>query len=299
MFNFLFGSKKHSEKAIIGISPSSVLFISSREQDQFIKKDAADNAEKAAAIRECLESSGLGGKASVSVVFMNGLYREIQIDKPNVPEQELQGAVPWAIKDFVQESVNNLVVDYIDMPKAPTYPNEKIMAVAVSRDLIKTVAETVQSFGCVEIFTSENLALADLFIPETEDDDKPHLVLYQPDGYELTFLIIWHSRLYMVRNIRGFSDLPKYLSGALSLDVLENLSLEMQRSIDYVVSQLKIPQPHYITLAVDTQEREKITEYLTQTFLLSPYAGLERHYDKPAIYLPLLALLNNKDKSSQ
>ncbi len=298
MFDFLFGSKKHSDKVILGIGPTSVLFVSSTNEDNFVKKDATENSDREAVIREYLQGSGLGNKARVSVVFLNGLYREIQIDKPAVPEQELAGAIPWAIKDFVQEAVNNLAVDYIDMPKAPTYPNDKIMAVAVSKDLIQSVVNAVTSSSAnIDMITSENIALTELFTHDSEDDDKPHLVLFQPEGYELTFLVIWHARLYMVRNIRGFSDLPKYLSGALPMDILESLSLELQRSLDFVVSQLRIPHPHYLTVAIDSQEREKISEYLTQTFMLNPYAEIEKYLSKKITYLSLEGLLNRKDES--
>lgn len=295
MFSFLFGSKKISEKVIIGVGPSFVLFVSNLGKQRFVKKDVVDNSDRANAIKTYISEVALGKKIDVSVVFLNGMYREIQIDKPKVSEEELLGAIPWAIKDFVQESVNNLAIDYIDMPKSPTYPNDKIMAVAVNKELLKSIIDSIKGLGTISVITSENIAMIDLI--SNTDEDKPHLVLFQPNGYELSLLVVWHSRLFMIRNIRGFSDLPKYLLGALPVDVLDGLSLELQRSIDFMVSQLKIPQPQFLTVAIDSQERAKITDYLTQTFSLSANASIDNDISVSASFLPLVALLNKKDES--
>lgn len=291
--SFFRRSAKKAGGVAVGIGPSAVYFVNTGAadpKDRFVRKDAPDSAERLRAVGSYLSSLGAPRSLKVRVVLLKGMYNAIQIDKPKVPEEELGSAIPWAIKDFVQDQVSNLAVDYADMPKSPSYPNDKIMAVTAPKSFIRSLVEEVGRTSTLETIAAEELSLADLY---DEADEHPHLMLFQPGGYELSLMAFWHSRLYLTRNLRGYSDLPRYLPGAISTDVLDNMSLEMQRSIDYTVAQLKMPSPKLLTLALDCQDSQSIADYLSQTFSFTVNVIREETGGQTMAFLPLAAVLRN------
>lgn len=68
------------------------------------------------ALAELFSRYGLA-KSKVRVALAASLYQQIQIDKPAVPDAEMAGALPWAIKDFVNEPVLQLAMDYTNQIK--------------------------------------------------------------------------------------------------------------------------------------------------------------------------------------
>lgn len=294
MFGLLKKSAKKGNGIAIGVGPTVVYFVNKNAKEIFVRKDAPDNTERLKVISDYLDSVGATRSLRVTIVLLKGLYNVIQIDKPKVPDEEQASAIPWAIKDFVQDQVSNLAVDYIDMPKSPSYPNDKIMVVSVVKSLIKSLITLVESSATLDLITAEEVTLADLYSAE---DEHPHLMLFQPNGYELTLVAIWHSRLFLTRTLRGYSDLPRYLPGAVSSEILDNMSLEMQRSIDYMVAQLKLPSPKLLTLALDCQDSQSIADYMSQTFSFTVNVIGEEVGKQSVAYLPLVAVLERKDVS--
>jgi MSHA biogenesis protein MshI len=294
MFGLLKKSAKKGSGIAIGVGPSAVYFVNKNSKEGFVRKDALDNTERLKVISDYLSEIGASRSLRVSLVLLKGLYNVIQIDKPKVPDEELPSAIPWAIKDFVQDQVSNLAVDYIDMPKSPSYPNDKIMVVSAVKSLIRSLISTVEAQAVLDIITAEEITLADLY---NADDEHPHLMLFQPNGYELSLVAIWHSRIFLTRTLRGYSDLPRYLPGAVSTEILDNMSLEMQRSIDYMVAQLKLPSPKLLTIALDCQDNQSIADYLSQTFSFTVNVIGEETGKQSMAYLPLVAVLDRKDES--
>ncbi|MBQ8707346.1 MAG: hypothetical protein IJ523_04610 [Succinivibrionaceae bacterium] len=292
MFGLFKKTAKKSGGLVVGIAPSAVYFVNKGSKDVFVRRDAPDSSDRLKVISDYLTESGASKSLKVTVVLLKGLYNVIQVDKPKVPDEELGSAIPWAIKDFVQDQVSNLAVDYIDMPKSPSYPNDKIMVVSVQKNLVKSMIDAIGTVAVLDTITAEEVVLADLYDPE---DEQPHLMLFQPSGYELTLVAIWHSRLYLTRTLRGYSDLPRYLPGAISNDVLDNMSLEMQRSIDYMVAQLKMPPPKMLTIALDCQDNQHIADYLSQTFSFNVNVIKEEIGSQSMAFLPLVAVLNHKE----
>lgn len=296
----IFGKKKNNNKnfVVIGISATNVFLVANDEKSKsdtlgllFESRSAMDNSEKEKVIVELLTVAKVTKKTNVKVLLYKDLYNSIQIDKPNAPEEEISGAIQWAIKDFVQESVNNLAIDYIDMPKSPSYPNDKVLVVSVPKTLVKMIAKSVTQMAILDSITVEELAFAELY---DENDEDPHLVLFQPNGSELMLITILKSRLFFSRVLRGFKDLGKYQKGSLDNEFLDNMSLDVQRSIDYIVGQLKLPTPKKLTLILDCPDVEKIADYMKTSFFLDVDNINEEIKHNSVVYAPLFAIKNGK-----
>lgn len=292
----LFGKKnvKDSNCIVVGIGATSIYFHSGKKDSEFIVKQVSDASEYSKVIGEVFTTLGVTKKTKIKVVLLKGLYNGIQIDKPKTPEEEMAGAVQWAIKDYVQDSVTNYAIDYIDMPKSPSYPNDKIMVVSAQKRIVKGIIDAVVPLAELVEIAVEEVALADLF---NVDDEQAHLILFQPEGYDLNLITIWHSRLFFSRSLRGFKDLYKYQKGSIDNDLFDNLSLELQRSLDYMVAQLKLPNPKLLTIALDCPDREAISDYLATTYSFTTNVISKEVGKNSVIYLSLVALAKAESKA--
>lgn len=285
----MFGKKKvkDSDCIVVGFAPTAVYFYSKQKDHEFTVKQVSDISEYAKVVSEVFTELHVTKKTPVRALLLRGQYTNIQIDKPKTPEEEMAGAVQWAIKDYVQDTVTNFAVDYVDMPKSPSYPNDKILVVSAQKRIVKAIIDAVTEHAALSDISVEEISLADLF---DENDEQAHIILFQPEGYDLNLITIWHSRLFFTRSLRGFKDLYKYQKGSIDNDMFDNLSLELQRSLDYMVAQLKLPAPKLLTIALDCPDRESIADYLTNTYSFQTNVISEEVGKNSVIYLSLVAL---------
>ena len=159
----------------------------------------------------------------------------VQVDKPSVPAAEINGALKWQIKDLVSISPENMVLDYFDGPTLAG-GKDKINVVCSSvNDLKKIVTAANQGEMDVTSITIAEFAFANLLPVQ---NDACLLVCQQPNE-EIVLLIVKQGKLYFHRRLRGFSQIGSKTEDELSMTVIDNLSLEIQRSSDYFERQLK------------------------------------------------------------
>jgi len=159
----------------------------------------------------------------------------VQVDKPNVPANEIISALKWQIKDLVSISPDNMVVDYFDGPLL-SGGKEKINVVcAPLNELKKLVAAINKTDAEVVSIITEEFAFANLLPVQ---NDACLLVCQQPNE-EITLLIVKQGQLYFHRRLRGFSQIAKKSEDELTMTMIDGLALEIQRSSDYFERQLK------------------------------------------------------------
>ncbi len=159
----------------------------------------------------------------------------VQVDKPNVPEAEVNAALKWQIKDLVSISPENMVLDYFDGP-IKSGGIEKINVVCSPlNELKKFVAVLNTGSARLESITIEEFAFANL-LPVQQDASL--LVCQQPNE-EIILLIVKQGKLYFHRRLRGFSQLANKTEDELSMTVIDSLALEIQRSSDFFERQLR------------------------------------------------------------
>ena len=174
-------------------------------------------------------------KGECHLVLSNNQSHIVQVDKPSVPDEEINDAVKWQIKDLVNIDPENMVVDYFDGPVL-TGGAEKINVVCTSKnDLLELVtALNIDNLNVTSI-TTEEFAFARL-IPINSD---AVLMVCQQPNEEVNLLIIKDGRLFFSRRLRGLSQIATKTEDELSMGVIDSLSLEIQRSTDYFERQLK------------------------------------------------------------
>jgi len=163
------------------------------------------------------------------------LYQLVQIDKPTLPESDMQQALPWQVKDLVTVAAEDMVADYIDAPETAGQ-SAKINVVVASISALKPLVNVIAHAGMELSSIQPEEWLASFLMPP-----QPHaamLVIKQPEQ-EMLIQIVKDGVLYFSRRTRGFSRMQFDNDTQWQNDWLDRLQLELQRSMDYFESQLK------------------------------------------------------------
>lgn len=174
-------------------------------------------------------------KGECHLILSNGQSQIVQVEKPTVPDEEINGAIKWQIKDLINIDPDNMVVDYFDGPILAGGV-EKINVVCTQRsDLVELVTTLNNDKLTVTSITTEEFAFASL-IPIQSD---AVLMVCQQPNEEINLLIIKDGHLFFSRRLRGLSQISSKTEDELAMGIIDSLSLEIQRSTDYFERQLK------------------------------------------------------------
>ncbi len=159
----------------------------------------------------------------------------VQLDKPSVPDTEINAALKWQIKDLVTIAPEDMIVDYFDGPKLAG-GGEKINVVcAVKSELQPYVEQLNKSELTIKSITIEEFAFASLLPVQ---DDACLMICQQPNE-DMLLIIVKQGKLYFQRRLRGMAQIAQKNEDELNMGTIDSLSLEIQRSTDYFERQLK------------------------------------------------------------
>lgn len=249
-------------------------------------------------IKQLVSDLGLAN-TPCHVAFSTTKYQIFQIDRPQVSEQELRQALKWAVKDQVPGQ-DELVVDYIDLPAQAAGP-EKVNVVALPEgdvvDVctgIKDANLIIQSIGVAE------LATCDLLL----DSDEAVMTLVQQAGYDICLNIVKRGQLYFSRRLRGYENLSTFNQQELQMGVGDNLSVEIQRSMDYFESQLRQAPVKRILLGIESDVIEQFADLMQQLTFMPVEPFIPPNVNRGSVgfvgeYLPSLGAAMAQTKSGE
>lgn len=208
--------------------------------------------------------------AEAAIVLSRDFYQTFTIEKPKAADNELMASLPFAIKDLVSESIFDLVVDYYDMP-VQQHKGQQITAVCITKQRVISIRDMLFKQGIsIKEITIEELALTRLLGNSSDVD-----ILLSQQNNELVLTVAKQGQLYFSHHLRGFNELLALPLDAVDNPLLDTLSLELQRTLDYINSQLRITSIAHLYLAVvcpDLPElAEKLSAYLGKNVL--PFNG--------------------------
>lgn len=168
------------------------------------------------------------GDAKIQLLLSASYYQIMLADKPNVPAEEMHQALLWSVKDLVTMPVADIHLDYFESPlESVAKVNVVVVARSMLADLVLAATDAGFSIAGVSI---EELSTANLF----PDDPQARLVISHQAEQELMLTVVRHGELYMQRRVRGFSQLNAASAEELGFGSADNLSLEIQRSMDFL-----------------------------------------------------------------
>lgn len=223
---------------------------------------------------------------SVAVVLAPELYQIVPLDKPNLPSSaEIVQALPWLIKDLCTLAPEDMQVDYIDLANTSSAV-AKINVVVASRAMLKPLCALLQQAKLTpdSIVPEEWLSLQ--LVPSA---GPTRMILQQQAGHDLILQVVRDGQLCFNRHLRGFSVLPQLPLTQIAAGLFDNLLLEVQRSMDFVEAQLKLPPVREVVLLLAHPELPAIAGLFQQAgFNQAQVAALPAHWSwAAALDVPL------------
>lgn len=180
------------------------------------------------------------GDFQFSTLLAPGEYQLLQVEAPNVPEDEIKAAVRWSVKDMLSYHIDDATLDVFHIPGKQNAGDRKksIYVVAASNDLIKKR---------IELFERAHINLRVIDIPEMAQ--RNIAALYEHEGRALALLAFDESgclltfssdgELYLARRIEISVGQLQDVNESLRRQHYDRLELEVHRSIDHFDRQFK------------------------------------------------------------
>ena len=125
----------------LGMSQDRILLVRGQPTPLFEQEICNGQADWPRAVQSLLTRTHLTG-SPVRVLLPGTLFQQIQIERPDVPDEELAGALPWAVKDFVTEPVMQLSCDYYELPTNPA-ARPRLAVVCVPKARLQLIAQEI------------------------------------------------------------------------------------------------------------------------------------------------------------
>ena len=224
----------------------------------------------------------VNGKGLCHIVLSSSQYQIVQVDKPKVPDTEINAALKWQVKDLVPFKPDNMVVDYFDAPQL-SMNVEKINVVCADLTELKSIVEDMSDKQLdIASITTVEFAFSQL-IPESE---LAILLVCQHANEDLLILIIKQGRIFFQRRIRGLSQISQNTEEDLTMGSIDMLSLEIQRSTDYFERQLKQAPIKEVQVIIPMASEAFLVRKISENTnvpvnLLSMPEGFEQYRDFP------------------
>ncbi|MFY8273764.1 MSHA biogenesis protein MshI [Pseudoalteromonas sp. SSDWG2] len=237
-------SNKKTE-TMIGVSlctETLLIIVLKKKNQQWYVSDSAqepvtDLANAAQQIANLIQSV-TSSPSQVYLLLPQSYYQIVQVDKPALEGEELIQSLPWTLKDVVTLSAERIVADYIDYPIQTANQQAKVNVFVADKQMLQPLIQTFDTPTMqLKQITAKETAIAQM----TAQDNYARMVIFQEPGQEPCVLIIREQQLLLNRRLRGFTLLENDPDELTVNNLSDAMGLEIQRSMDFYESQLKLP----------------------------------------------------------
>lgn len=186
--------------------------------------------------------------ASVNLVLSPKEHKAFLIERPSVPFEEQADAAKWRVRDMLDYPIEDAVVGAFEFPQEALRGRGPQLNVRVAhRQDVQHAVDVIREADLepAHIITAD-LALAS--VVNNSDSAQPigSVLLYLGSDYGL-FLYVREQQLYLAREFEfPFSSLTEL---SQQEQRLTQLTLEIQRSFDYLESQMGLAPPKKMSLS--------------------------------------------------
>jgi MSHA biogenesis protein MshI len=216
-------------------------------------QEASTAEDQGRALAELVRAHGLRGTDGV-LVLTRGDYQLLQLDAPEVEAAELKGALRWRLKDLIDFHIDDAVFDVFSLPEPALHGRARQIIVAVARtSTLRALIERSAAAG-LRLFAIDIPELALRNLGARLPEEGAGLALVRLDEEDGLINLTRGGELYLTRRIeigaRHFRNLDD--SGGL----IEQLALEVQRSLDYYESHFGQVPLRMLTVAPHTADAD-------------------------------------------
>jgi len=159
-------------------------------------------------------------------------YQITQLDAPQVPREERNGALRWALKDIVDYPLELACVDSLDLPLALRDRPPAVFAISAAEARVRARAEAFEQAG-VPLQAIDVAELAQRNVAALLEEENRGLAFLRVDNDGGCLTLNFASDLLAVRAIDVSAADLVASEGEERLHLIERLVLEVQRSLDF------------------------------------------------------------------
>jgi hypothetical protein len=238
--------------SLVGLKPDrTILFCENR----YFSESSSELISHSLA--ETVDKYRLYGHAC-QVILAPSLYQLLLMDSPDVAEEEVAKALRWQLKGLIDYPLNDVVVDaFLIPPHGAGNRRKKVLAaVTLQSALLNRLSLFERSLLSVVSVSIAELALGALLSLETLGTDTPVIVIsYNEEQWELQ--AYFRGDLYLFRKLLINKTIIES-----NTSVSHDLLLEIQRSVDYCLIELKFPEPKNIFFTPNFYEASNLLSFL-------------------------------------
>lgn len=198
--------------------------------------------------------------ATTNLLLPTQDYQILFLEKPSVPDNEIRNALKWIVADRIDFSVEQAVIDFIELPHRAMQDQADMLYVIVAKKEKITEWITRVNAAGLQVTHVDICQSALRYIALTLDEVDDAQVLLHIDE-DKSFMIIFKNKvLYMMREIEiGLRQLRKGNAA------YQELAMEMQRSFDYGASILKHAPISRVILTPLKEKMPNLLSFLSNT----------------------------------
>ena len=239
----------------------------------------SSSEQSAATLQQLSKAHNLEASHCNSVAAQDS-FSLLLVESPQVESSELKAAVRWQIKELIDFHIDDAIIDVFDIPGQQERGRPKLMYVVASRT--RTVQKHInlieQNAINLEVIDIPELALRNVAALLPEDQSGVATLYIGRDHGMLTFTR--QKTLYLSRRIDlGLDQLLSHLKAPAEQDefvldgeepqmpaplqrALDNIVLEIQRSLDYYESHFSLPPVSGLVMAPMEENVPGVLGYL-------------------------------------
>jgi MSHA biogenesis protein MshI len=196
-------------------------------------------------------------------------YELFLIEEPNTPEKDLLASVRWKMKDYLSYPVEGAIVDYLPLPgKTEDIKGGVGYAVVAKKITIDEVVQITKQAGLVVVSVDiAELALRNIATLFKENLEGVLFIRLSSVGSQI--LVFKKSTVHLMRQVdinTRFLFEADANNDTLKQKLISELVVEIQRSLEYCVSNLKQSGIRHIVLAPTNEKNEVVKEELKNEF---------------------------------
>lgn len=247
-----FGASNSTENSLQVVVQPNALYFSKWNGGTLPQKISFESGDWQDHLLDALAQAGVSDSA-IDLVINSNLYQNYQIDKPNVPQEELSLTLPFLLKDLISEKVTEIVADAIPLPTS-----NKLHVYVIAKSALLGFVSKLSKLK----LTLGRVLVEDDIWPLVCADTERFVLLQQSKGAAYKVSAFVDSRCVFQRTIRGIT--PPLTGVATSGLQLDGIALELQRSIDYLSSQLRGATLHHMKVCCDEDNDEELAQALDE-----------------------------------
>ncbi len=201
-------------------------------------------------------------KLPATTVLPPDAYHMLLVEAPQVPSDELLGAVRWRIKDLIDFHIDDAVIDVFQMPsQSRSGPDQMMYAVVAKATDVRAEVTAAEAAGLnLDAIEIVELSLRNI-AARLEEDARGVALLYLAETSGV-LLLVRQGILYLTRHIEtGVSSLRE--ADGVRAELIAGLALEARRSLDYFESHYEQQAvPVLFTAGLDPSDQDQMAREL-------------------------------------